>query len=34
MIDSGYEDVRSLLEHVMGIDVYSDGPRGQKPQFL
>ena len=30
MIDSGYEDVRSLLEHVMGVDVYSDGPRGQK----
>ena len=26
MIDSGYEDVRSLLEHVMGVDVYSDGP--------
>ena len=30
MIDSGYQDVRSLLEHVAGIDVYSDGPRGQK----
>jgi len=30
MIDSGYHDVRSLLEHVAGIDVYSDGPRGQK----
>ncbi len=30
MIESGYQDVRSLLEHVAGIDVYSDGPRGQK----
>ena len=30
MIDSGYHDVRSLLEHVAGIDVYSDGPLGQK----
>ena len=34
MIDSGYEDVRSLLEHVMGIDVYSDGPRGQKTSIF
>ena len=30
MIDSGYHDVRSLLEHVIGVDVYSDGPKGQK----
>ena len=30
MIESGYEDVRSLLENIAGIDVYSDGPRGQK----
>ncbi len=30
MIDSGYEDVRSVLEHVVGLDVFSDGPRGQK----
>ena len=30
MIDSGYEDVRGILEYVDGIDVYSDGPRGQK----
>ena len=30
MIESGYEDVRSVLEHIEGIDVYSDGPRGQK----
>ena len=30
MIDSGYEDVRSVLENVLGLDVYSDGPRGQK----
>ena len=22
--------LRSLLRHVMGVDVYSDGPRGQK----
>ena len=34
MIDSGYEDVRSLLEHVMGIDVYSDGPCGQKTSIF
>ena len=32
MIESGYQDVRSLLEHVVGVDVYSDGPKGQKPQ--
>ena len=30
MIDFGYEDVRSLLENVVGLDIYSDGPRGQK----
>ena len=30
MIESGYHDVRSLLEQIAGIDVYSDGPRGQK----
>ena len=30
MIDSGYKDVRSVLEHVIGVDVYADGPRGQK----
>ena len=30
IIDSGYEDVRSLLEQQVGVDVYSDGPRGQK----
>ena len=30
MLDSGYEDVRSVLEYVAGVDVYSDGPRGQK----
>ena len=28
--DSGYEDVRSVLESIVGLDVYSDGPRGQK----
>jgi len=30
IIDSGYEDVRSVLESIVGLDVYSDGPRGQK----
>ena len=30
MIDFSYEDVRSLLENVVGLDIYSDGPRGQK----
>ena len=30
MIESGYDDVRSLLEQVPGVDVYSDGPKGQK----
>ena len=30
MIDSGYEDIRSVIENVIGLDVYSDGPRGQK----
>ena len=30
ILESGYEDVRSVLEHVLGLDVYSDGPRGQK----
>ena len=34
MIDSGYHDVRSLLEHVAGIDVYSDGPQGQKTSIF
>ena len=30
MVESGYNDVRGILEHIDGIDVYSDGPRGQK----
>ena len=30
MLDSGYKDVRSVLEYVAGVDVYSDGPTGQK----
>ena len=30
MIKYGYQDVRTLLESEIGIDVYSDGPRGQK----
>ena len=34
MIDSGYQDVRSVLEYVAGIDVYSDGPTGQKTSIF
>ena len=30
LVESGYNDVRGILEHIDGIDVYSDGPRGQK----
>ena len=30
MNDSGYKDVRSVLEQIPGLDVYSDGPTGQK----
>lgn len=30
MIDSNYDDLRSLLESIEGVDVYSDGPKGQK----
>ena len=30
IIESGFEDVRSVLESIVGLDVYSDGPRGQK----
>lgn len=30
IINSGYEDVRGVLESIVGLDVYSDGPRGQK----
>ena len=26
----GYKDVRTVLEQIAGLDVYSDGPRGQK----
>ena len=29
MIDSGYEDVRSVLEYVTGLDVFANGPTGQ-----
>ena len=32
--ESGYEDVRSVLESIVGLDVYSDGPRGQKLPYL
>jgi vitamin B12 transporter len=34
MLDSGYKDVRSILEYVAGIDVYSDGPTGQKTSIF
>ena len=34
MLDSGYDDVRSVLEYVQGLDVYSDGPRGQKTSIF
>ena len=34
MNDSGYKDVRSVLEQVVGVDVYSDGPRGQKTSIF
>ncbi len=27
--DSGYKDVRSVLEYVVGVDVYANGPKGQ-----
>ena len=30
IIEAGYEDVRSVLEGFVCLDVYSDGPRGQK----
>ena len=34
MIESGYKDVRGILEQVVGLDVYSDGPRGQKTSIF
>ena len=34
IIDYGYTDVRSALESVVGLDVYSDGPRGQKTSIF
>jgi len=34
MNESGYKDVRSVLEQVVGVDVYSDGPRGQKTSIF
>ena len=30
ILSSGYDDVRGVLEQVIGLDVYSDGPKGQK----
>ena len=30
LVESGYQDVRSILENEIGVDIYSDGPRGQK----
>jgi len=34
IIDSGYEDVRSILEYIPGLDVFGDGPRGQKTSIF
>ena len=34
MLESGYKDVRSVLEQVVGLDVYSDGPKGQKTSIF
>ncbi len=34
MNDSGYKDVRSVLEQIPGLDVYSDGPIGQKTSIF
>ena len=34
MKNSGYNDVRGLLEQVAGLDVYSDGPKGQKTSIF
>ena len=34
MIDSGYQDVRGVLEYVAGVDVYSDGPTGHKTSIF
>lgn len=32
--NSGYNDLRSILENVAGLDVYSDGPIGQKTSIF
>ena len=32
--DTGYQDVRSVLEQIPGLDVYSDGPKGQKTSIF
>tara|TARA_E500000178_G_scaffold354175_1_gene422313 strand:+ start:1084 stop:2943 length:1860 start_codon:yes stop_codon:yes gene_type:complete len=29
MIESGHEDIRSVLEYVAGLDVFANGPKGQ-----
>ncbi len=34
IIESGYKDVRGVLEQVIGLDVYSDGPSGQKTSIF
>ena len=34
IIESGHQDVRSLLEYIPGINVYGDGPRGQKTSIF
>ena len=30
----GYKDVRTVLEQIAGLDVYSDEPRGQKTSIF
>ena len=34
IIESGYHDVRGILEHISGIDVYSDGQEAKKLLYL
>ena len=29
MIESGHEDIRSVLEYVAGLDVFANGPKGR-----
>ena len=34
MINSGYKDVRDVLENIPGIDVYANGPSGQQTSIF